>query len=301
MREIKEIPLDSIKILNSRERDPRKFEENVESIRRVGLKRPIVVNTRYLEETGMYELVCGQGRIEAFKKLELNKIPALFVDVDRPITYIMSIAENAARQTPQPLWFAGVIKGLKDNGMSVSEIAEVTGRSGESIRNYINLITRGEEELIKAIERGQIGVSTAMQIVKTPEPELQNLLVEGLEAGLVSGTDIPTVRRLIVSRQRYGKKYPPWNSKEKGSTKPRTLDELRKDIKQTLSKQEKFIQKSKHAENRLIILSDDLYRLNNDTAWIELIREENLIDFPHLKGDTLKGIFDSFNIGGKNE
>ena len=40
------IPVDAIKVLNSRNRDRGRFEENIRSIKDVGLLRPIVVNER---------------------------------------------------------------------------------------------------------------------------------------------------------------------------------------------------------------------------------------------------------------
>ena len=41
------VPVDAIKVLNSRNRDRGRFEENIRSIKDVGLLRPIVINERY--------------------------------------------------------------------------------------------------------------------------------------------------------------------------------------------------------------------------------------------------------------
>jgi ParB family chromosome partitioning protein len=291
MREIIEIHLDSINILNPRERDPARFKENVDSIARVGLKRPVVVNTRFLAETSKYELVCGQGRIEAVKKLGWMTIPALTVDVDRETALIMSIAENAARHSPPPLWFAKVVKGLNDNGMTLNEIAAVIGKSIVSVRSYLTLLNQGEETLLHAVESGRIPVSLAVEIAAAPDLDQQTLLLKAYESGTINGKDLSAARRLIDNRRRYGKGFPNQRGGQ-SPTKPMTLEDLRRKIKQTLVKQEEFVKKSQRAENRLALLAEEFSRLNRDSDWRELLAGESLLDFPKLKGESLKYLFD---------
>jgi len=64
-RRYEEVPIDNIKVINSRNRDNEQFEMNVESIESVGLMKPIRVNDKFLETTGCYELICGEGRIRS--------------------------------------------------------------------------------------------------------------------------------------------------------------------------------------------------------------------------------------------
>ena len=66
--EVKMIPIEQIRILNPRHRDQKKFEVIVQSIKNLGLKMPIQVSLRPADEAegAGYDLVCGQGRIEAF-------------------------------------------------------------------------------------------------------------------------------------------------------------------------------------------------------------------------------------------
>ena len=56
-RKYQDIPIDKIKVLNSRNRDSEEFQQNIRSIRDVGLLKPIVVNGRYFKKTGNYDLV----------------------------------------------------------------------------------------------------------------------------------------------------------------------------------------------------------------------------------------------------
>ena len=63
-KRVKTIPIDQIRFLNPRFRNRRNFQEIVQSIANVGLKRPITVSPRKSEsDSASYDLVCGQGRI----------------------------------------------------------------------------------------------------------------------------------------------------------------------------------------------------------------------------------------------
>ena len=293
MRKIQDIPISKIKIINPRERDPSKFEENVNSIRDVGLKRPVVLNTRYLDKTGMYELVCGQGRIEAVRQLGELTIPALMVDVDRPTALIMSIAENAARQTPAPIWFAKMVKGLYENGMSATDIGEVIGKSDEAVYGYLALIKWGEEILLNAVEQGRVSATVAIEMARSSTPENQRLLLKGYEQGEFNPRELKTVRKLLDLRNRFGKVRMPFTKEVRIVNQIKTLDDLREEIKRTLTKQEEFVQKSQRAENRLVMLADGFRRLRDDPVWDTLIKNEELTDFPKLNGNLLASLFET--------
>ena len=72
--EIKMIPIDRIRVLNPRCRDRKKFEAIIQSIKNLGLKKPIQVSLRSAQEAEEpgYDLVCGQGRIEAVSYTHLD-------------------------------------------------------------------------------------------------------------------------------------------------------------------------------------------------------------------------------------
>jgi ParB family transcriptional regulator, chromosome partitioning protein len=77
------IPTDRIRILNPRVRNRRTFEAMVENIARIGLKRPITVAPRAGTDPQDYDLVCGQGRLEAFIELKQERIPAIVIEATR--------------------------------------------------------------------------------------------------------------------------------------------------------------------------------------------------------------------------
>lgn len=78
---IDRIPVSAIRVVNPRVRSKRSFRDLLESIESVGLKRPITVTKSPTPEDGFpYHLVCGQGRMEAFKTLGQSDIPAFVIE-----------------------------------------------------------------------------------------------------------------------------------------------------------------------------------------------------------------------------
>ena len=123
------IPIDRIEVLNSRDRNMKVFEEIVDNIRAIGLKKPITVTQRQTDDgEPSYLLVCGEGRLNAFRMLGESHIPALVVDVDDEDAFIMSLAENIARRGHRPLEILADIEVLRDRGYSAEVIIDKTGR-----------------------------------------------------------------------------------------------------------------------------------------------------------------------------
>src|ERR1022692_1453539 len=123
--EIKIIPLEQIRILNPRHRDRRKFDQIVQSIKNLGLKKPIQVSLRAPGEAGGpgYDLVCGQGRLEAFVALGKKEIPAIVVEISPEERLLRSLVENIARRRPSPMELIHEIERLKEKGYTIQEIA----------------------------------------------------------------------------------------------------------------------------------------------------------------------------------
>src|SRR5258705_10809959 len=78
---IERIPIAQIHIANPRTRSRGRWQMMVANIREVGLKKPITVVRRSEPNADgeQFDLVCGQGRIEAFLALGETTIPAIIV------------------------------------------------------------------------------------------------------------------------------------------------------------------------------------------------------------------------------
>ena len=127
--DVRLIPIDQITVLNPRSRNRRIFNELVASIQRLGLKKPITVAQR--PGTSGYDLVCGQGRLEAFIALGQTDIAAVVVAASPEDCFVMSLVENLARRQHSPLDLLREIGALRDRGYTMGQIATKTDFSDE--------------------------------------------------------------------------------------------------------------------------------------------------------------------------
>ena len=93
------IPIDQINVLNPRSRNKVAFQGMVTNISNLGLKRPITVARRSEPSDGKpYDLVCGQGRLEAFIALGQTYWapvkPKVGVQVDEQLTKALDILKG---------------------------------------------------------------------------------------------------------------------------------------------------------------------------------------------------------------
>jgi ParB family chromosome partitioning protein len=123
---VKMIPIDHITVVNPRVRNKRVFKEITENISEIGLKKPITVACRETSEGPRYDLVCGQGRLEAFQNLGQREIPALVVDAGSEDCLVMSLVENLARRQHRAIDPLHDLEGLKQRGYTPEDIAAKT-------------------------------------------------------------------------------------------------------------------------------------------------------------------------------
>ena len=128
------IPVDRVDVLNPRERNGKVFEEIIGNIKTIGLKKPITVTPRKGPDgEERYLLVCGEGRLKAFKSLGEAKIPALIIEASDEDAFIMSLAENIARRQYRPLELLAGVEALRDKGYDKKVIAAKTGLTVEYV------------------------------------------------------------------------------------------------------------------------------------------------------------------------
>jgi ParB family chromosome partitioning protein len=187
-RDYRMIPVDQIRVVNSRGRDKQQFEENVRSIDKVGLYKPILVNAHNFDATGMYDLICGEGRLLAHKQLGRTHIAADVLDIDERQAHLMTLGENIARTPPATIEFARALKQMRDFGMEWEQLAAITGRSTNYVQDYIRLIEQGEERLVKGVEDGVFPLAFAMSVAMSTDRSIQHLLMDAFDSGIVWST-----------------------------------------------------------------------------------------------------------------
>jgi len=272
------VPLDKIRVLNSRNREKNQFEENVRNIQSVGLLKPIVVNERTLEKEGFYELICWEGRFLAHKSLGKDKIPAEVINCDKKTALLYSLVENIARVPPNTMWYAREMKRMKDGGLAVSKISEITGKPHAYINDYIMLVEAGEERLIKGVEQGLFSMSFAVVVARSQSEETQHVLMDAFDNGIINCMNVTRVKNLIEHRFNHGKE-----TKKPGKAKY-SIKDLKQDISRTTAEKERFVREASARENRLLNLLDGLSTIGTDEVLVGILKDQKLEERPQLVG-----------------
>ena len=150
----------------------------MENVARIGLKRPITVAPRAGTDPQEYDLVCGQGRLEAFIELKQDRIPAIVIDADESDCLVMSLVENCARRQHNPIDLMREIGALRERGYNDRQIGEKIGVSTEYVNMIAGLLEKGEERLVSAVETGVLPLNLAIQISKTDAKGAQKALMD---------------------------------------------------------------------------------------------------------------------------
>ncbi len=283
-RKYAKIQINKIKVLNSRNRDKKNFQENIRSIKEVGLLKPIVVNERNYLKEGYYDLVCGQGRYLAYKSLGYEEIPAEIIDCSAKKAYLYSLVENIARVPPGTMWFAREVKRMKDSGFSYEQISKITGKCESYLHEYICLVEKGEERLIRGVEEGLFPISFATRVAHADTIQVQNILMDAFDCGIVNSNNYPTVKKIIDIRMTRGEVVEKRTGGQSPPPNDYTMNQLKHDISKMTKEKESFVREAEGKENRLLSLLYGLHTLWKDQKFIELIKSENIEPMPDLKG-----------------
>ena len=275
------VPIDKIRVINARSRNKSKFREIVENISRVGLKKPITVSRH--EGADGFDLVCGQGRLEAFVACGATEIPAIVVDIPLEDRLLRSLVENLTRRTRSGVEMARDLTSLKERGYSHQEIAAMVGVSETYVLQLVRLVENGEERLITAVERGDLPISAAIEIAATDDVAMQKSLQEAYDSGQLRGKSLLKTRRIIEERRARGKGMRT-GSKDKKSTSPHDLVRA---LRKETHKQELLVKKARLCEQQLRFIVSALKDLMADESFVKILRAEKLDAIPRCLGEMI--------------
>ena len=274
---IERIPLTEIRIINPRTRSITKFEKIVASIGSVGLKRPITVHRRELDADGTrYDLVCGQGRMEACLALGETTIPAEVADTSREEQLLMSLVENLARRPPSNSDLVREIQTLRARNYTVAEIATKIGHSISYVNSITHLVEQQAGDLVSAIESGRIPISVAVTIAGGNDQEVQRAMSEAYESGDLRGQRFRDAKRLVAKRITNQQK----TGKLAKTRSKLTAEGLVREYKHRTREQRNLVRKALYTKDRLLLLTTAVRSLLQDEHFVTLLRAEKLSDIP---------------------
>lgn len=146
------------------------LEELAQSIREFGIIQPLVVSKIETETaTGTkveYQLVAGERRLMAAKKIGLSRVPAIVKKIDfQRANLEMALIENLQRRDLNSLEQAKAYARLQDEfGLTQREIAARVGKSRETIANTLRLLNL-PAQVQQALAEGRISEAQARHLL----------------------------------------------------------------------------------------------------------------------------------------
>lgn len=278
---IKMVRIDRIHILNPRVRSKKIFLDMAENITKVGLKRPITVTPSKSTHGKDYDLVCGQGRIEAFQACGQTHIPAIVINATEEEALIMSLVENLARKQHRSMELLHGIEVLQQKGYDAKTIAKKTGLGDNYTRAIIDLLARGEERLITAVESGQLPLTVAISISNSPNDE-QKALQEAYENKELRGNRLLMAKKLLETRKLRGKsmKNNHRGGKNKNPSAAISSQDVLKIYQKEVDRKKLITRKADVVNNRMLFIVQALRGLMAEENFVTLLKAEGLTTMP---------------------
>lgn len=157
------------------------LDELAKSIQANGLLQPILVR----RDGRKLEIVAGERRWRAAKKLGLKKIPAIVRDLPPQKALEAALVENLQRESLNPIEEARAFEWLlQDYGLTQEEVADRVGKDRTTVTNTLRLL-RLPDEVQQQLSAGRLTMGHARALLSLTAPDrikavAQRVVEEGL-------------------------------------------------------------------------------------------------------------------------
>lgn len=150
--------------------DDERIDELCQTIRTHGIIQPVVVR----KNGERYELVAGERRLRAVKKLELETIPGIVREFSDSQAASMALIENLQREGLTAIEEATAYQQLIDlHGLTQESLAQRLGKGQSTIANKLRLLHL-PQSVQQALMNKQLTERHARALLGLDSPELQN-------------------------------------------------------------------------------------------------------------------------------
>jgi ParB family chromosome partitioning protein len=157
-------------------RPARNIDDLVMSVREHGIQQPIKLRP----QGSRFEIVYGERRFRAARKVGLTEIPSTVEDLSDEDAQEIRIVENICREDPHPLEEAEAYEELlamKDGGgkpvHTAETLAKLVGRSAHYVYARLKLTALGSA-MREAFRSGELTTTTAFLVARSIPSELQD-------------------------------------------------------------------------------------------------------------------------------
>jgi ParB family chromosome partitioning protein len=202
--EIKKIPIDHIIPNRYQPRtvfDDEKIEELARTIHIHGVIQPIVVREY---DQDKFEIIAGERRWRAMKKLEWEEVPAIVKNLSDSETASVALIENLQREELSPIEEAMAYgKLLEIHNLTQEALAQRLGKGQSTVANKLRLL-KLPQEVQDALLNKLITERHARSLIPLKNPQLQvQLLAEIIEKSLnVKQTEERVVKLLSQNEEK---------------------------------------------------------------------------------------------------
>lgn len=146
------------------------LDDLVESIRQHGIIQPLIVRP----VDGKLELIAGERRWRASKKLGLTTVPVIEREASDRDVLEMALIENLQREDLNPMEeAAGYVRLAKEFSLKQDEIAARVGKSRASVANAMRLLDLHRDiQLLVAQSRLSVGHAKVILSIKDQDSQL---------------------------------------------------------------------------------------------------------------------------------
>jgi ParB family transcriptional regulator, chromosome partitioning protein len=157
---IKNIPIEKLQVNKYQPREDFNqdaLENLANSIKEKGFIQPVLVR---LKDNG-YELIAGERRLRAAKKLGYKEIPAIIKEATDLDSLELSIIENVQREDLNPIDQAKAYKRLQEEfNMTQEKVADTIGKDRATVTNILRLLNL-PTKIQEYVSRGTISMGHA--------------------------------------------------------------------------------------------------------------------------------------------
>ena len=187
-----------------REFTPEQLAELEESIRQNGLLQPLVVRRAKegAPEGAEWELVAGERRWRAIRRLGWAEVPVVVREVDDRAMLVLAIVENVQRAELSPLEEAAAYRRLMDEfGFTQAEVAESVGRERSTVANLLRLLAL-PASVQRLVNEGTLSMGHARALLGLED---EREMAELARTAAATGMTVRAVEERVRNRRPAGK------------------------------------------------------------------------------------------------
>ncbi|MDP2921348.1 MAG: ParB/RepB/Spo0J family partition protein [Candidatus Omnitrophota bacterium] len=218
---VRNIPVDKIRANKYQPREDfnqTSLDDLAASIKEKGFIQPVLVRLKDNE----YELIAGERRFRAAKKLGYKEIPAIIKDATDLDSLELSIIENIQRENLNPIDQAKAYKRLQDEfNITQEKVADTIGKDRTTVANITRLLNL-PAKVQEYVSRGTISMGHARAMLSlTKESEQMRLCTKVIKDDLS-----------VRDTESYAKKMSTQKSKTKALIEDPDLKALEQELRE---------------------------------------------------------------------